>query len=72
MTICFEDNYNAAKFFAKCMYKGSCKDNTFPVWDEVRMICNFTQVEVKGYMSVPEAEAFLKEKKVKYKWVSQY
>ena len=72
MTICFESSYDAARFFAKCMYKGECKDNTLPIWDEVHMICNFTQIEVKGRLGVEETEALLKEKKVKYKWVSQY
>ena len=72
MTICVQDNYNAKKFFERCMYRGSHKDCTFPNFREVQMLTDFKQISVESEMTCEEVENLLKENKVKYLWVSQF
>lgn len=75
MTICFNNDYERCKFFARCLYKNSGHKDTYsPIFDDVNAVfgCG-CHVEVKSHLlSVSDVENLLKENKVKYNWVNQY
>ncbi len=72
MTICFDSNYHAKQFFAKCLYRGDLKDNTTPIFNSVKMDMLFKQATVEASMDVQDVEKLLQSKKVKYRWISQF
>lgn len=75
MTICFNNDFERCKFFARCLYKSNGHRDTYSsIFDSVNCLfgCGY-QVEVKSdVLSVSDVENILKENKVKYNWVNQY
>ena len=72
MTICLENNWETKKFYARCMFKGTLKDNTLPIFRAIHQTMNFTQVCVETDLTTVEIEKLLHKNHVLFRWVSEY
>lgn len=72
MTICFLDNANAKKFFARCMYTDGHKDCIFPLFSKIEMLTSTLNLHVETDATCADIENMLTTNNVKYKWVNEY
>ena len=71
MTIQFSSNADAKRFFAKCMYTGNGRD-AMPVFAELKLWFNISQVTVNTWMDIPQVKKMLVSNKVKFDWITEY